>query len=191
MDLEITEKMNNITIIDDTSMEVEQPIDDTSAEVEQPIDDTSTEVEQPIEQPPEPIEPPSGFVMPPPIEEQLAKMDQEDEAYEKRLKAENEQTQMINNMKQRVRVISLLKMDKSPFTDIRYISTIEQKKLLKIMNSYSDTPFSTICEEFNEQMCDILNDSHTKYENMPCYDNTLRTTEPNNDIIYSVEPLIS
>lgn len=186
MDLEITEKMNNITIIDDTSMEVEPIMDPIYAE-----ETLRQSLEQPIEQPPEPTEPPAGFVMPPPIDEQLAKMDQEDEAYEKRLKAENEQTQMINNMKQRVRVISLLKMNKSPFTDIRYISTIEQKKLLKIMNSYSDTPFSTICEEFNEQMCDILNDSQTKYENMPCYDNTLRTTEPNNDIIYSVEPLIS
>ena len=56
------------------------------------------------------------------------------------------------------------------------------------MNSYSDTPFSTICEEFNEKMCDILEDTKSKYECIGCYDDTLRTKyDP--DIIQSVEPM--
>jgi len=172
MDIVFEEKTDsNIIVNDDTESEYIHN------------DDTESEYIQHHE----PSNPPN-FVMPLPIDEQLMIIDKLDEEYEQRRELEDKHEQLIKDMKLRVRVLSLLTLNKDPLMDIRYMPILEQKKLLKIMNSYSDTPFSTICEEFNEKMCDMLEDTTSKYECMSCYDDTLKTKyDPY--VIQSVEPM--
>lgn len=179
--MDVIEKITNLGLVDDINSQVDDPSDRATllqSIVDELVDEQIKDMvnvvvgEDDDDDKPEP-EPEPEYVMPPTFDEQIGIIEEMDTEYAKRLSLQDQHKQLVQDMKMRVRVLALLAINKDPFTDIRYITTRDQTKLLKIMNSYSDTPFADICTEFNEAMCDILHDSKSTYETMPCYDNTL------------------
>lgn len=194
--IDVIEKITNLGLVDDINSQVDDPSDRATLlqsivdelvdeQIKDMINVVIGEDDDDDDEPKEDYHSPSPedeipeYVMPPSFEEQIGIIEEKDHEYALRLQEQENMEKIVADMKLRVRIISLLKINKDPFTDIKYLSQREQKKLLATMNSYSDTSFADICKEFNEEMCDILHDPKSTYETMPCYDDTIRSKAVN------------
>lgn len=103
----------------------------------------------------------------PTIETQLKELELKDNELKDKI-IDNEE-RFIREMKQRVKCLSLLKMNKSIFTNTLDLSLSERKTLQNLMWDYNDIPTETIIKEFNEKICDVMDNKDFNYNNVPIY----------------------
>ena len=72
-------------------------------------------------------------------------------------------------MIQRVKCLCLLKMNKSIFTNTFEMKIKDRETLQKLMWEYNDIDHKVIIDEFNEKICDILDDSEFDSSKVPIY----------------------
>lgn len=106
----------------------------------------------------------------PTIETQLREIKEKDEELKNKHK-ENEEKRYKREMTQRVKCLSLNKMNKHFMMNTIDLNTKERKKLQQIMWSYNDIDHEKIIEEFNELICEELdNVKELDYSKLPVYD---------------------
>ena len=106
----------------------------------------------------------------PTIETQLRELKIKDEEMENKHK-ENEEKRYNREMVQRVKCLSLNKMGKHFMTNTLDLNTKDRKRLQDIMWSYNDIDHKEIIKEFNELICEELdNVKEIDYSRLPVYD---------------------
>lgn len=106
----------------------------------------------------------------PTIESQIEELKLKDEEMEIKHK-ENEEKRYKREMTQRVKCLALNKMGKHFMTNTLNMNIKDRKKLQEIMWSYNDIDHKKIIEEFNELVCEELdNVNELDYSRLPVYD---------------------
>ena len=103
------------------------------------------------------------------IQKQIKDMELKDKELEKQFE-ENVERIYKREMIQRVKCLSLLKMNKSIFTNTSSMKIKERELLQKIMHEYNDIDHQIIINEFNEKIGDILDDENFEPSNVPIYE---------------------
>ena len=105
----------------------------------------------------------------PTIETQLRELKEKDE--EQQIKDEEEKDKKYKReMIQRVKCLSLNKMGKDFMTNTFEMNVKDRNKLQEIMWTYNDIDPQEIINEFNEMVCDVLDDvKNTDYSKLPIY----------------------
>lgn len=104
----------------------------------------------------------------PTIEIQLKEIEEKDEEL-LRINAENSIKIYNREMVQRVKCLSLLKMNQSIFINTLDLNKKLRAELQKIMYEYNDIEHDEIIKEFNEKIGDILDDPKLEFEHLPIY----------------------
>lgn len=104
----------------------------------------------------------------PNIETQLKELKIKDEELEKDIDKDKDKIYK-REMIQRVKCLCLLKMNKSIFTNTNEMKNRDREKLQKLMWEYNDIDHKIIIEEFNEKICEILDDSEFDSSKVPIY----------------------
>lgn len=98
----------------------------------------------------------------PTIETQLKEIKEADE----KIKEYNYNKEMIN----RVKCLSLHKMNKSIMTNTTYLNSRDRERLQNIMHSYNDISHTEIIKEFNDiANTEIFDNPKIDYNNLPMY----------------------
>jgi len=103
----------------------------------------------------------------PTIEAQLKNIDKLDN--ELNDNKNNEIERFKREMVQRVKCLSLHKMNKSILTNTLSLTTKDRIELQNIMHTYNDIPHEIIIDNFNEIASKELFDYNLDYSNMPIY----------------------
>jgi len=82
-----------------------------------------------------------------------------------------EQTDKIyrREMIQRVKCLCLLKMNKSIYTNTLSLKPKERDNLQKLMYEYNDIEHKDIIKEFNEKICDAIDNNEIDLSKVPIY----------------------
>lgn len=103
----------------------------------------------------------------PTIETQLREIKLDEEKQTMKL---NEEQFYKREMIQRVKCLSLNKMNKDIFTNTNDLKPSDKKKLQEIMYTYNDIDHEQIIKEFNELVCeDYLDNPKYDYSKAPIY----------------------
>jgi len=102
----------------------------------------------------------------PNIETQLKELKMKDEELEKEI---DKDKIYKREMVQRVKCLCLLKMNKSIFTNTFEMKIKDRETLQKLMWEYNDIDHKDIIDEFNEKICDILDDKGFDNSKVPIY----------------------
>lgn len=94
----------------------------------------------------------------PNIDTQLKEMKVLDDEIEEKREKEDKTKRYNREMTNRVKCLSLDKMNKSIFTNTLHLSMSERRKLQEIMHTYNDIEHDVIIKEFNSLTCDLLDD---------------------------------
>jgi hypothetical protein len=104
----------------------------------------------------------------PNTETQIREMKEKDEEINK-LNEENKQKIYNREMIQRVKLLCLLKMGKSIFTNTFDMKIKEREQLQELMWEYNDKYHFDIIKEFNEKIGDVLDDDKLDFSKVPVY----------------------
>lgn len=102
----------------------------------------------------------------PTIETQLKELKIKDEELEKEI---DKDKLYKREMIQRVKCLCLLKMNKSIFTNTFEMKIKDRETLQKLMWEYNDIDHKVIIDEFNEKICEILDDKGFDNSKVPIY----------------------
>lgn len=106
----------------------------------------------------------------PNIDTQLKELREKDQEMMEKYKKDD--IKLYNKeMIQRVKCLSLNKMNKNIFTNTNNLNKKDRNKLQEIMWSYNDIEHKKIIDEFNDLVCDILDDVNIDYSKLPIYNN--------------------
>lgn len=100
----------------------------------------------------------------PTIETQLKEIEED----EKKYSIDDNDKNFKREMTQRVKCLSLLKMNLSPLTNTFELSFNQRDELQKLMHEYNEKSFDDIINEFNEKVGSSLFESND-YEKFPLY----------------------
>ena len=82
---------------------------------------------------------------------------------------ENKDKIYKREMIQRVKCLSLLKMNKSIFTNTYDMKPRDKKELQRLMYEYNDIDQSEIIKEFNDKIGEIMDNGEMDYSKVPIY----------------------
>lgn len=102
----------------------------------------------------------------PNIETQLKELKIKDEELDKDI---DKDKLYKREMIQRVKCLCLLKMNKSIFTNTFEMKIKDRETLQKLMWEYNDIDHKVIIDEFNEKICEILDDKGFDNSKVPIY----------------------
>ena len=100
----------------------------------------------------------------PTIETQLKEIEEDEKNYS----IEDNDKNFKREMTQRVKCLSLLKMNLSPLTNVFDLRFNQRDELQKLMHEYNEKSFDDIINEFNEKVGSTLFESND-YEKFPLY----------------------